>query len=36
LVKIVLGANAPLLEKSIKEQMEIEKNGGVHKPVIYI
>ncbi|KAJ3285254.1 thioredoxin domain-containing protein 6, partial [Borealophlyctis nickersoniae] len=30
LVKIVKGANAPLIERTIKEQLELEKNGGVH------
>jgi hypothetical protein len=36
LVKIIQGANAPLIEKTIKEQLDIEKQGGVHKPVFYI
>jgi hypothetical protein len=34
-VKIISGANAPLIEKIIKEQIEITKNGGTHKPVKY-
>ncbi|KAJ3360532.1 Thioredoxin domain-containing protein 3 [Kappamyces sp. JEL0680] len=34
LVKVIRGANAPLLEKIIKDQLEIEKSGGTHKPVL--
>ena len=35
LVKIVNGANSPAIEKTIAEQIEIEKNGGVHVPVSF-
>ncbi|KAI8895584.1 nucleoside diphosphate kinase [Globomyces pollinis-pini] len=31
LVKVIRGANSPLIEKVVKEQIEIEKTGGVHK-----
>jgi nucleoside diphosphate kinase len=34
LVKVIRGANAPLLEKTIREQLDIEKSGGTHKPVL--
>ncbi|KAJ3330187.1 Thioredoxin domain-containing protein 3 [Blyttiomyces sp. JEL0837] len=30
LVKVVRGANAPLIERTIKEQLELEKNGLPH------
>jgi nucleoside diphosphate kinase len=33
LVKIVRGANAPLIEKTIKEQVELEKKGHAHASV---
>jgi thioredoxin domain-containing protein 3 len=35
LVSIIQGANAPLIEKTIKEQLDIEKQGGIHKAVLY-
>ena len=34
LVKIIRGANATLIEKTIKEQIEIQKSGGVHEAVL--
>jgi hypothetical protein len=33
LVKIVRGANAPLLDRTIREQLQIVKDGGVHSAV---
>ncbi|EPZ33724.1 nucleoside diphosphate kinase [Rozella allomycis CSF55] len=33
LVKEVKGANTPLLEKYVKEEVNIEKTGGVHVPL---
>lgn len=34
LVKIIYGSNAPMIEKTIKEQLEIEKNGHPHVPLV--
>ncbi|KAJ3217379.1 thioredoxin domain-containing protein 6 [Clydaea vesicula] len=34
LVKIVNGANAPLIEKTINEQLELEKTNGIHVPYL--
>jgi len=33
LVKIVNGANSPAIEKTITEQIELEKTGGLHVPL---
>jgi hypothetical protein len=32
-VKIIQGANAPLIEKTIKEQIQLEKDGQPHVAV---
>jgi hypothetical protein len=34
LVKEIKGANSPLLEKNIKEVLQVEVNGGQHIPVM--
>ncbi|KAJ3126393.1 thioredoxin domain-containing protein 6 [Nowakowskiella sp. JEL0407] len=33
LVSVIRGANAPLIEKTIKEQLDLEKSGQSHTPV---